>query len=171
MLHLLPLAQRAVAPLLVLSQNVPVVVLANLLVIWLGYGLLPKVLLLITVVFFPITIAMMNGLAQVDKSYLTYFTMIGASRWQRFRHVEWPFSLSHFFGGLKIAASYCVIGSIYAETIGSSQGIGVFIRLSMSGFYTARVFVGVIILITLSIALFVIIASIEKYTMRWRGER
>lgn len=168
LLHYVPGARTALYPLLVLTQNIPLIVLGDLLVIWFGFGILPKLILLILVCFFPVSVAMLTGLALAERTHIVYFKMIGATRWQLFRHVELPNSLSYLFSGLKIAASYCVIGAIYAETIGSQQGLGVFIRLASNGFQTSRVFAGIVIIVLISVLLFAVIAACERVVLRWK---
>ncbi|MBB3109334.1 ABC-type nitrate/sulfonate/bicarbonate transport system permease component [Paenibacillus phyllosphaerae] len=168
LLHFIPGARTALYPLLVLTQNIPLIVLGDLLVIWFGFGLMPKLILLVLVCFFPVCVSMLTGLRQADEKLVTYMRMIGASRSQLFWRLELPGSLSHLFTGLKIAASYCVISAIYAETIGSNVGLGVFIRLASNGWETSRVFAGIIMIVALSLLLFGLIAGIERLTLRWQ---
>ena len=124
LLHLLPLVRSGVYPILVLSQNVPIIAIGPLLVVWFGFGLLPKLLLVILVCFFPVCVAMLSGLQGTDPALERYMRMIGAGRWQRFISLELPGSITHLFSGLKIAASYSVTSAVVAEWIGSSRGLG-----------------------------------------------
>ncbi|TYP77711.1 ABC-type nitrate/sulfonate/bicarbonate transport system permease component [Paenibacillus methanolicus] len=168
LLHLIPGARAGLYPLLVLTQNVPVIVLGDLLVIWFGFGVLPKLILLILVCFFPVSVSMLSGLQQADPKLIHYMRMIGADKRQLFWKLELPGALSHLFSGLKIAASYCVIGAIYAEALGSNEGLGFYIRLSSNGWETSRVFAGILIIVLFSLLLFGVIALIERYSIRWK---
>lgn len=168
LLHLIPGARAGLYPLLVLTQNVPVIVLGDLLVIWFGFGVLPKLILLILVCFFPVSVSMMTGLQQADPRLVHYMRMIGADKRQLFWRLELPGALSHLFSGLKIAASYGVIGAIYAEALGSNEGLGYYIRLSSRGWETSRVFAGISLIVLFSLLLFGLIALIERYAVRWK---
>ncbi|XEC96996.1 ABC transporter permease [Paenibacillus tarimensis] len=156
-------------PLLIMSQNVPVIVLGPLLVMWFGFGLFPKVLLITLICFFPVTVAMLTGLSNSDPRLMNYMQMIGAGRWEIFRRLELPGAIPYLFSGIKIAAAYSVTGAVVAEWLGgTSRGISYFIQLSSKGFMTARVFAGVCIIITLSMLLFAIVTLIERRFIRWR---
>ncbi|MFB9329639.1 ABC transporter permease [Paenibacillus aurantiacus] len=168
LLHLIPGARAGLYPLLVLTQNVPVIVLGDLLVIWFGFGVLPKLILLLLVCFFPVSVSMLTGLQQADPKLMHYMRMIGASKQQIFWKLELPGALGHLFAGLKIAASYSVIGAIYAEALGSNEGLGYYIRLSSRGWETSRVFGGILLIVLFSLLLFGAIALIERYAVRWK---
>ncbi|MBW7473377.1 ABC transporter permease [Paenibacillus oenotherae] len=166
LLHLIPGAKAGFYPLLVLTQNVPVMALGPLLVIWFGFGLMPKIILLTIVCFFPISVAMLTGLTKSDPKLLNYMSMIGASKSQLFWRLELPHAVPYLFSGLKIAASYSVISAIYAETIGGSEGLGVYMRLSMRGWQTANMFAAIAVVITLSLVLFGLIFVLERLFVR-----
>ncbi|KGE19654.1 ABC transporter permease [Paenibacillus wynnii] len=171
LLHLLPWAKRALYPLLILSQNVPSIALAPLLVIWFGFGLLPKIVLITLVCFFPIAVATMGGLSQSDRMMMNYMKMAGASKWQIFTKLELPSSLPSLFSGLKISATYAVMGAVVAEWIGADKGIGYYMLLQKSAYRTDRVFVAIAIIVLLSLVLFAIIALLEKWLVRWKPRR
>lgn len=168
LLHLIPGTRTALYPLLVLSQNVPVVAVGPLLTIWLGYGILPKLILIWLVCFFPIAVSMLSGLRDADPSLRNYMQMIGASRWQLFWRLELPNTVTHLFSGLKIAGSYAVLSAVIAEWIGAQKGLGHFMLLSSKGYKPASVFAAVFLIVALSLALFVIISLMEKLVVRWR---
>ncbi|MFS0727785.1 ABC transporter permease [Paenibacillus sp. 1P07SE] len=168
LLHLVPGARAGLYPLLVLSQNIPTIVLYPLLMIWLGLGLLPKLVLIILVCFFPIAVAMLSGLGQRDPRLADYLAMIGAGKWRIFRDLEVPGAVPYLFSGLKIAAAYSITGVIVAEWLGASSGIGYFIKLSYSGFLVTRVFAGVAVIVLLSLAVFGIIVAAERWWTRWQ---
>lgn len=171
LLHLLPVLRSGVYPLLLLSQNVPLIALGPLLVVMLGFGLLPKLLLVMLVCFFPVCIAMLGGLGGSDPALDRYLRMIGAGRWRRFVSLELPGSVTHLFSGLKLAASYSVTSAVVAEWIGSDKGIGIFILLSSKGFKTSLVFAGVVIVVLLSLLLFAAVSGTERLALRWRPRK
>ncbi|AIQ50389.1 ABC transporter permease [Paenibacillus sp. FSL R7-0331] len=168
LLHLVPWLKRAIYPLLILSQNVPSIALAPLLVIWFGFDLLPKIMLIILVCFFPVAVAAMGGLAQSDRTMMNYMKMAGASKWQIFTKLELPGSLPALFSGLKISATYAVMGVIVAEWIGADKGLGYYMLLQKSAYRTANLFVAITIIVLLSLVLFAIIAIIERWLVRWK---
>ncbi|WP_169083132.1 ABC transporter permease [Paenibacillus sp. PL91] len=171
LLHLIPGVRTAVYPLLVLSQNVPVIAIAPILTMLLGWGMLPKVLLVIMVCFFPITVAMLSGLMNTDAQLRNYLQMIGIRKWQLFWQLELPHAIVHLFSGLKIAASYSVLSAVVAEWIGTNKGLGAFMIISFKGFMPDRVFASVIIIVAISLALFGLITIAERLVIRWRPEK
>jgi ABC-type nitrate/sulfonate/bicarbonate transport system permease component len=167
-LHMTPFLKSALYPLLILSQNVPTIALAPLLMIWFGFGLLPKIIVITLVCFFPVAVAMMGGLRQSDPTMLSYMRMIGANKRQIFLKLELPHSLPSLFSGIKIAATYSVMGAIIAEWIGSDEGIGYYMMLQKASYRTDRMFVAISIIVVLSFMMFSIIALLEKWLVRWK---
>ncbi|HEX7057719.1 MAG TPA: ABC transporter permease [Bacilli bacterium] len=165
-----PWLKQGFYPLLVLSQNIPIIVLAPLFVIWFGFGLLPKVLIIILVCFFPITVALLQGFAQTEKTLSDYMGMIGANRNQRFWKLEFPHALPYLFSGLKISATYSVMGAVISEWTGAKDGIGIFMMLQKSGFRTDLVFAAIFVIVALSLGLFCLILLVEKLLIRWRPD-
>lgn len=170
-LHLLPRARAAFAPLLIISQNVPTIVLGPLLIIWLGTGLAPKLVLIMLICFFPISVAMLTGLSQSDRRLVNYMAMVGAGKWRMFRSIELPHSLPYLFSGLRIAAAYSITGAVVAEWLGAHEGIGYYIRLSSHGFKAPSVFAGIAIIIALSLLMFGLVALLERRAIRWKPQR
>lgn len=162
-----PPVRRALYPLLVLSQTVPLFVLAPWLVILFGFGLLPKIVVVILVCFFPIVVSMSDGLASADPDLLALFRAMGATRWQVWRKVRLPASLPGLFSGLRIAATYAVIGAIFGEWVGAQAGLGVSIQRSFKSSETAQVLAVVVITALLSIALFGLIWVVERLALPW----
>lgn len=167
-LHLVPKLREAFYPLLIISQNIPIIVLAPLLVIWFGFGMLPKIIVIVLVCFFPITISLLDGFRQTSRDLLQYMMMAGATKWQIFTKLEWPHALPSFFSGLKISATYSVMGAVISEWLGASKGLGVYMTLSSSSFRTDRVFVAILLVIILSLLFFAIILLIERWTIKWK---
>jgi ABC-type nitrate/sulfonate/bicarbonate transport system permease component len=168
LLHLLPGVRRGVYPLLILSQNVPIVVLGPILTMMFGYGLLPKVLLVMMVCFFPVSIAMLAGLSNADPGLRHYMRMIGAGKGELFWRLELPNAVVHLFSGLKIAASYSVLSAVFAELLSPKLGLGGFMLLSTRGFMPERSFAAVLLIIIVSLALFGLVSWSERVVIRWR---
>ncbi|HEY2420454.1 MAG TPA: ABC transporter permease, partial [Neobacillus sp.] len=166
LLHLLPFIRESIYPLLIISQNIPIIVLAPLLVIWFGFGLLPKMIVITLVCFFPITVAALDGFKQTSNELKHYMIMAGASNKQLFWKLELPYALPSLFSGLKISATYSVMGAVISEWLGAKDGIGVYMTLASSSFRTDRVFVAIFSIVTLSLLFFSIIVLIERWLVR-----
>ncbi|WP_226677349.1 ABC transporter permease [Rossellomorea aquimaris] len=166
-LHLLPKVKEAIYPLMILSQNIPIIVLAPLLVIWFGFGLLPKIIVITLICFFPVAVSALDGFRQTNAEYILYMKMSGASKGQIFRKVEWPHALPSIFSGLKISATYSVMGAVISEWLGAQKGIGVYMTLASSSFRTDRVFVAIFMIMLLSLVFFGIILLLEKFMVKW----
>jgi ABC-type nitrate/sulfonate/bicarbonate transport system permease component len=168
LLHLIPLMREAFYPLLILSQNVPVIVLAPLLIIWFGFGLLPKIIVITLVCFFPITVAALDGFKQTAPDLKHYMTMAGATKWQLFWKLELPYALPSIFSGLKISATYSVMGAVISEWLGAKNGLGVYMTFASSSFRTDRVFISIFWIMLLSYIFFSVIKFLEYYFVRWQ---
>lgn len=169
-LHLLPKVRQAVYPLLILSQNIPIIVLAPLLVIWFGFGIMPKLIVITLVCFFPIVVATLDGLRQTTPELLHYMRMAGASKRQLFTKLEFHHALPAIFSGLKIAATYSVMGAVISEWLGANRGIGVYMTLAQSSFRTDRVFVAIFFIMLLCMLLFGLISTLEKSVLKGRTQ-
>ena len=132
--------RRAVEPLLVTSQTIPIVAIAPLFVIWFGFGLLPKVLIVVLVTFFPVTVALLDGFGRVDADAMLLMRSLGATPRQTFRALRWPSALPSLFTGLRISVVYAVIGAIFGEYVGATDGLGIWMKLSQTSFRTDLVF-------------------------------
>jgi ABC-type nitrate/sulfonate/bicarbonate transport system permease component len=163
-----PTLERTLYPAIVASQAIPVIALAPLLLIWLGYGLSPKVVVVVLTCFFPITVNTADGLRNVDPELVDLVRSMGGRGWQVFRIVRLPGALPSFFSGLRVAAAVSVIGALIGEWVGSSAGLGYLMIRSASQFLTDRVFAAVVIAAVLSIGLFWLIGWVERITLRWR---
>jgi NitT/TauT family transport system permease protein len=164
----LPLARRVLYPLLVVSQNIPVLVLAPLLAVWFGFGLMPKVLIVVLIGFFPIAVNTAEGLMSADREMIALVRSMGANRWQVLRTVLVPSAVPSFFAGLQIGAAYAVIGAVIAEWMGASSGLGLFITRSQRAFRTDQIFMAVVVIALVSIALFVSVQLLARVAMPWR---
>jgi ABC-type nitrate/sulfonate/bicarbonate transport system permease component len=163
----LPLLRQAIYPLLVTSQTVPIISVAPLFLIWFGYGLLPKVLVVVLVCFFPVVVSFLQGLAVVDPELIDLLRSMGASRLLIFRLAKLPAALPTFFSGLKIAATYSIMGAVIGEWLGAEAGLGYFMTLSQRSFLTARLFAIIVVITVLSLALFKVIELLERALTPW----
>jgi NitT/TauT family transport system permease protein/putative hydroxymethylpyrimidine transport system permease protein len=166
-LHLSPTLRRAFYPLLVASQTVPIVVVAPILVVWLGFGIGPKLAIVALICFFPITVNTLDGLGSVDADQVKMMRTLDASRWQILRRVEAPTALPYFFSGAKIAVAVAVIGAVFGEWAGSSSGLGHLIQGASAQLETARTFAAVVVLSAIAIALFALLAALERRVAWW----
>lgn len=159
--------RRAVYPLLITSQTIPMIALAPLLLLWLGFDLLPKVIIVTLYCFFPIAIAMADGFAGIDPELVHVFKSMHASSWQTLRLLKIPSAMPSFFSGLKIAVTYSMTGAIVGEYIGAFQGLGIFIQMSANSHATALVFAAILITAISSLLLFGIVEIIERISLPW----
>ena len=170
LLHLSSTLRRAVYPLLVASKTVPIVVVAPVLVVWLGFGIGPKLAIIALICFFPITVNTLDGLGAVDRDMVKMMRTLDASRWQTLVRVEGPTALPYLFSGAKIAVAVAVIGAVFGEWVGSSSGLGHLIFVAYSQLQTARTFAAVAVLSALAIALFASLSALER-RIAWWGAR
>ncbi len=170
-LHLSDVLRRALYPLLVASQTVPVIAIAPILVVWLGFGLGPKLAIIALICFFPITVNALDGLRAVDPELPRMMRTLDASRTQTLLRVEAPSALPFLLSGAKIAAVISVIGAVFGEWSGADQGLGHLILVAQGQVQTARVFAAVTVLSALAILLFGGLALVERRLAWWRPER
>ena len=166
-LHLSPMLRRALYPIVVASQAVPIVVIAPILVIWFGFGMGPKLIVIALICFFPIVVNTLDGLRAVDGDQVRMLRTLGAGRWDTFRRLELPASLPYVFSGAKIAVAVAVIGAVFGELVGSDAGLGHAIQVGMAQLLTARVFAAVLLLSVMAIALFALVSLIERWAVPW----
>jgi ABC-type nitrate/sulfonate/bicarbonate transport system permease component len=170
-LHLSPLLRRALYPLVVASQAVPIVVIAPILVIWFGFGMGPKLIVIALICFFPIAVNTLDGLRAVDPDQVKMMRSLGAGRWARFRRLELPSALPFVFSGAKVAVAVAVIGAVFGELVGSDAGLGHAIQVGMAQLLTARVFAAVLLLSAMAIALFALVSAAERRAVPWAADR
>lgn len=161
----------ALSPLVTLSQTIPVVAVAPLLVLWFGYGMLPKVLLVVLTTFFPITVALASGFKSVDPDAVDLLRTMGASRWQVFRFAKLPAAAGSFFAGLRISATYAVIGAVVAEWLGGFDGLGVYMTCVRKSYDYDSMFASIVVISAVSLALLGATKALERACMPWRRAR
>lgn len=163
-----PLLRRTLYPILVISQTIPIVAIAPLLVVGFGFGALPKVLVVALVTFFPIVVSTVDGLDAADRDMVRLLRSMGAGYWSLLRWLRLPAALPAVFSGVKIATTYSIIGAVLAEWIGASAGLGVYIARSLRAFRTDQVFVGALVTSLLTLVFVGSVAALERALTAWR---
>jgi NitT/TauT family transport system permease protein/putative hydroxymethylpyrimidine transport system permease protein len=166
-LHFSRSLRRATYPLLVASQAIPIVVVAPLLIVWLGFGLAPKVAIIALVCFFPIVVTTLDALGRVDRDTLKLLRTLDAGRWSAFRFAEAPAALPAALSGAKIAVAVAVIGAVFAEYAGSSEGLGHLILQAIPRLETARAWAAVVVLAAFAVALFYALDLAQRRLVPW----
>jgi ABC-type nitrate/sulfonate/bicarbonate transport system permease component len=167
-LHLSGVVIRTVSyPLLIASQTIPIPMIAPVLVLWLGFGLLPKVIVVAIVSFFPIVVTTLAGFAAVDADMLKLMRTFDASRLATFRYVELPAALPGVFAGAKLAVVFAAIGAVFAEQAGSSAGLGYLFQQSIPQLLVSRAYAAVAVLSVFAIAMFAALTVAERLALPW----
>lgn len=161
--------RSALYPLVVVSQSIPMVVLAPLFVVWFGFGPLPRLLVVALVAFFPVAVATVSGLAAADRDQVDLVRAMGGSRRDLARHVLVPGALPSLFTGLKVAASYAMFGAIVGEWIGASSGLGLYLERSRASFATDQMFAAVLVIAAISVALVGLVFALERAALPWQA--
>ena len=161
------LMRKTFYPLMIVSQTIPIITIAPLLVLWLGFGMGPKIAIVVLICFFHICMALLHGLSQIDRDYIDVMKTMGASSRDLFFHLKLPSVLPSFFSGLKISATYSVMGAVIAEWLGAKAGLGEYMRRTLHTFSIERTFAAIVIVITLSLLMVGLIHRIAYHTMPW----
>ena len=167
-MHRWQVVRDAAYPLIVASQTIPIVVISPILVVWFGYGIAAKVVIVALICFFPITVNALDGLRSVDPETVKLMRSLDASRWQRFWRSEAPAALPSLFTGIKIAVVVAPIGAVFAEWSGSSSGLGHLIQSDTAYYEVARQFATVAVLSAMALALIGLTALAERRVVTWR---
>lgn len=155
-------------PLLVASQAIPVIVFAPILVVWLGFGIGPKLIVVALVCYFPIVVNAIDGLRSVDPEAVKMMRSLHASRAKVLWRLEAPAALPSTFSGAKIAVTFAPIGALFGEWVGAQSGLGVLIRQDSANLQTARMFAATAILVAIALTLFGVLALAERRVVTWR---
>lgn len=158
----------ALSPLMTVSQTIPTVAIAPLLVLWLGYGLLPKVVLVVLATFFPVAVSLVSGFRSCDPDLIAMLKTLGATRWQIFWHAKVPAASAQFFSGLKISATYAIVGAVIAEWLGGFWGLGVYMTRVRKSFAYDRMFAVILIISALSLALMATVSLVQRLVCPWQ---
>ena len=161
---------KACYPLMILSQTIPTVAIAPLLVLWFGYEMAPKVILIVITTFFPIAVGLLNGFKSADRDSINLLRAMGAGRWQIFKIVKLPGALSQFFAGLRISASYAVVGAVISEWLGGFSGLGVYMTRVKKAFAFDKMFAVILLISLISLLLMKGVDLLQKKCMPWEKE-
>lgn len=159
--------RRAIYPLLVISQTIPMIALAPLLLIWIGPDIRSKLIVVIIYCFFPVAVAVADGLASVEPELINLLRSMRATRWQILWMVRLPAAMPSFFSGLRIAATYSVVGAIFGEYVGAEKGLGIYMQRATNSFAIAQVFAAIVVTAVLSLLLFGLVSLIERIALPW----
>ena len=163
--------EKALYPIVIASQTVPIIVIAPMLLVWIGYGLAPKVIVVALISFFPVVVNTVDGMKSVDPDLLRLMKTMGASKWSFYLKIQLPTSMPYLFSGLRVAIAMSVIGAVIGEWVGSSEGLGYLMIRSKPQFQTERVFAAIVILSFIGVGLFSLITYLEKIFVPWSINR
>jgi putative hydroxymethylpyrimidine transport system permease protein len=168
LMHLSTVLRDAAYPLVVASQTIPIVVISPILLVWLGFGIGPKIVVVALICFFPITVNVLDGLRSAAPDAIKMMRSLDASRWGVFRRVEAPSALPNFFTGAKIAVVLAPIGAVLGEWVGASSGLGHLILTDNAQLEVAREFAAVVVLSAMALVLIGLLALAERRVVTWR---
>lgn len=160
---------KAFHPLLIITQTIPSVAIAPLLVLWFGYEMTPKIILIVIATFFPVTVGLLEGFKSVDKDAVGLLRSMGGSRFQIFRYIKFPSALPQLFSGLKIAAAYSVVGAVISEWLGGFGGLGVYMTRVKKAFAFDKMFAVIFLISAISLILMALVEFAEKKCMPYRN--
>lgn len=163
-----PVLDRALYPLIIASQTVPIPAIAPLLLVWFGYGLLPKVLVTALVGFFPLVVSTVEGVRSTDRDVVNLLRAFGAPPGRVFRLAEFPSAMPSIFAGARIAVAICVIGAVFGELVGAKAGLGYLLTRSIAQFETPRMVAAIVLLAIMGSLLFALVGLVERILLPWR---
>lgn len=159
---------RSVYPVVVLTQTIPTIALAPILVLWMGYGILPKVALIFLTCFFPLVVSLLGGFQAVDQDIVRLYHSMGASRGQILLQVKIPMALDSFFSGLRVSAAYSIVGAVIAEWLGGNNGLGVYMTRARKSYAYDKMFAVIILISVLSLLLMKLVDVLHERSMPWK---
>ncbi len=164
-----PNLEKALSPFLVASQAIPVFALAPLLVVWLGYGMASKVFMAWIIIFFPITVSLLQGFKDCDPEFRVLFRLMGASFFKTFTLLYWPWALPQFFSGLKVGVTVATIGAVIGEWVGAQKGLGFLMIQSNARLATDLLFAAILYLTIMGLAMWTLVGMLEKKIINWKS--
>ncbi|WP_319562085.1 ABC transporter permease [Marispirochaeta sp.] len=167
-MDLFPVLRRALYPYIVVSQTVPIIFIYPLFLIWFGFGLTAKVVVVVLVCFFPVAVSLIDGLQNTDPDLIDLFRGMRASPLQIFLQVRLPGALPNLFSGLRIAATYSVMGAVIGEWLGAQAGMGVYMMRSYKTFNTPRVFAAILVVVIVSLMVVAAVSLAERFFLSWK---
>jgi ABC-type nitrate/sulfonate/bicarbonate transport system permease component len=152
---------------LLLTQTMPTIAIAPLLVLWMGYGAAPKIALVFLTCFFPLTVALLGGLSQADRDAVKLLQSMGARKAQVYRYIKLPQAVPAFFSGLRISASYAIVGALISEWLGGKAGLGVYMTRVRKSYSFDRMFAVILLTSALSLCLMKLVSFLETLATPW----
>lgn len=159
---------KALYPVLVITQTIPTIAIAPVLVLWMGFSMAPKITLVVITTFFPVTVSLLDGFRSVSAEEINLLRSMGANRFKIFRHVKLPASLEQFFSGLKVSASYAVVGAVISEWLGGFEGLGVYMTRVRKAYAFDKMFAVIILVSLVSLLLMAFIAFLKWLAMPYK---
>ena len=163
--------RKAIYPILVITQTIPTIAIAPLLVLWMGFGMAPKITLVVITTFFPISIGLLNGFENADRDEINMMRSMGANRLQIFKHIKLPSAADSFFSGLKISASYAIVGAVISEWLGGFEGLGVYMTRVKKAYAFDKMFAVIVFISAISLLLIAIVSLIQHISMPWERKK
>ena len=161
---------KALYPVLVVTQTIPTIAIAPLLVLWMGFGMAPKITLVVITTFFPIAIGLLNGFQSVDEDAINLMRSMGARRLQIFRIIKLPNATASFFSGLRISAAYAVVGAVVSEWLGGFEGLGVYMTRVKKAYAFDKMFAVIVFISVISLLLMALVALAQRLAMPWANK-
>ncbi|MGN1201724.1 MAG: ABC transporter permease [Eubacterium sp.] len=162
---------KAIYPLLVITQTIPTIAIAPLLVLWMGFGMAPKITLVVITTFFPISVGLLDGYRSADIDEINMMRSMGANRFQIFRHIKLPTATGSFFSGLRISASYAVVGAVISEWLGGFKGLGVYMTRVQKAYAFDKMFAVIVFVSAISLFLIALVSLLQKIAMPWQKKK
>lgn len=159
---------KALYPVLIISQTIPTIAIAPLLVLWMGFSMAPKITLVVITTFFPIAVSLLDGFKSVDSDEISLMRSMGANNLQIFRHVKLPSAMEQFFSGLKVSASYAVVGAVISEWLGGFEGLGVYMTRVKKAYAFDKMFAVIILVSIVSLLLMAVVALLKRVVMPYK---
>lgn len=170
LMDIIPIFKKALYPVLVISQTIPTIAIAPLFIIWFGFGAMPKIIVVVLMCFFPIVISIIDGLEGVDRDLINHFKLMGANKIKIFLHLKLPFGMIGFFSGLRIAATYSIMGAVIGEWLGGDKGLGVYMTRAKSAYALDKMFAAIVIIVMVSMLMVLLVTVIEGLITPWNKQ-
>lgn len=162
---------KALYPVLVITQTIPTIAIAPLLVLWMGFSMAPKITLVVLTTFFPITISLLDGFKSADPDSINLIKSMGAGNFKIFRYIKLPGAMEQFFSGLKVSASYSVVGAVISEWLGGFEGLGVYMTRVKKAYAFDKMFAVIILVSAVSLALMAVVALLKNIAMPYKRKK
>ena len=162
---------KALYPILVITQTIPTIAIAPLLVLWMGFSMAPKITLVVLTTFFPITISLLDGFKSADKDSINLIRSMGGGNFKIFRYIKLPHATEQFFSGLKVSASYSVVGAVISEWLGGFEGLGVYMTRVKKAYAFDKMFAVIILVSLVSLALMGVVSLLKNLAMPYKRRK